>query len=410
LASCLRNALFWVHLAVGAVAALFILNMAVSGILIAYEVPITQWAERSQTQITTPGTTRLDVETLIIRAQQERPQDRFYRMEHHSDPAASEGFFDTGENSTVLYLNPYTGEVMGDGKKGLRQFFYFMTRWHRWLAMTGENRQTGKAITGAVSLAFFGLLLSGLYLWLPKKWSRKTMGQIAIFRSGLTGKARDWNWHNVVGIWCAPLLLITTLTGILMSYTWAQNILFLVGGESPPLQHVQPARPKPNAAAPKPAVAATSQLNPLGLNQLLAVAETKRPGWKAISFVLPTSPDSPITFFISSGAPGDSRPDLTARLVLERHTGAVLTWDPYENKQLGAKLQEWVVPVHTGQIGGVAGESLAVLAAGGAIMLAWTGLSLAWRRFFGGGKISLEAIPAAPNDLIPETPETPSRQ
>jgi len=44
----LRTALFWMHLAVGVVAGLFILNMAVSGILIAYSKQITALAERSQ--------------------------------------------------------------------------------------------------------------------------------------------------------------------------------------------------------------------------------------------------------------------------------------------------------------------------------------------------------------------------
>jgi uncharacterized iron-regulated membrane protein len=37
----------------------------------------------------------------------------------------------------------------------------------------------------------------------------------------LRGKPRDWNWHHAVGFWSAPALLLITLTGLVMSYQWA---------------------------------------------------------------------------------------------------------------------------------------------------------------------------------------------
>jgi uncharacterized iron-regulated membrane protein len=374
------------------VAGLFILNMAVSGIFLAYEHPLIRWSEQSQLTVAVPpDKTRLDVETLIARARQARPQARFFRMVSHADPAATVGFFDTGENSTVLYLNPYTGDVVGDGQQAVRQFFHFMTGWHRWLALSGDNRSTGKALTGAISLTFFGMLLSGLCLWLPKEWSAKSLRQIVFFRSGLKGKARDWNWHNVVGIWWTPLILITTLTGILMSYAWAQNLLYTVTGESPPVQRASPPKPKPKLAVVKPAPA--PQLNPAGLNRILPIAEAQWPGWKSITIILPNSADSPVSFYLTATEDLAARPDLGAELVLERAGGAVLKWEPYETKPMGARLRTWVTPIHTGEIGGLIGETVAALSACGAILLAWTGLSLAWRRFLGRDKISLDAFP-----------------
>jgi uncharacterized iron-regulated membrane protein len=401
-----RATVFWAHLTVGVVAGLFILNMAVSGILIAYRVPITEWAEQSQRTIAVPqGQERLEVETLIRQAQEIDAKTRFFRMTHYSDPARAEEFYGLGDNPAVLFLDPYTGQATGEGQKGVRGFFAFMTGWHRWLAMSGGYRPTGKAITGAVSLAFFAMLLSGLCLWLPKKWSAKSLRPITVFRGGLSGKARDWNWHNVFGIWWAPLILITTLTGLLMSYTWAQSLLDLAVGSPPPVR--QAASPKPKTATLKPAVPPTAspvaRLNPDGLNQLFAVAEEKMPGWHMISFVLPYSPDAPANFFISCTENAEGRPDLTAHLVLDRHTGAVLTWDPYEKKNRGEKLQSWVVALHTGAIGGLIGQTLAALSACGAIMLVWTGLSLASRRLFASRGTPLAVNPAGPVDRISET-------
>ena len=53
----LRTILFWMHLAVGVVAGLFILNMAVSGILIALRKQITAFAERSAMVTVSAGAT-----------------------------------------------------------------------------------------------------------------------------------------------------------------------------------------------------------------------------------------------------------------------------------------------------------------------------------------------------------------
>ena len=48
------------------------------------------------------------------------------------------------------------------------------------------------------------------------------------FRGGLAGRARDWNWHNVIGFWCATPLFLIVLTGVVMSYPWANDLLWVV--------------------------------------------------------------------------------------------------------------------------------------------------------------------------------------
>jgi uncharacterized iron-regulated membrane protein len=59
---------------------------------------------------------------------------------------------------------------------------------------------------------------SGVYLWWPKQWTWRHLRPAVWFRRGLAGKARDWNWHNTLGLWCAAPLLIVVLTGVVMSF------------------------------------------------------------------------------------------------------------------------------------------------------------------------------------------------
>jgi len=52
----------------------------------------------------------------------------------------------------MLFLNPYTGQAPGAGSTRMRKFLRVMTDWHRWLALSGEQRSIGKAVTGAFNL------------------------------------------------------------------------------------------------------------------------------------------------------------------------------------------------------------------------------------------------------------------
>jgi uncharacterized iron-regulated membrane protein len=68
-------------------------------------------------------------------------------------------------------------------------------------------------------------------------------------------------------------------------------------------------------------------------------------------------------------------------LTLDAVTAAIVKWEPYASYNLGRTLRAWVRPVHTGEAGGVVGQMVAALASACGVLLVWTGLALAWRRF-----------------------------
>ena len=87
-----------------------------------------------------------------------------------------------------------------------------MTDWHRWLGVQGENRTIARGVTGASNLGFLFLVVSGYYIWWPKLWTWPQLRNVTWFRRGLRSKARDFNWHNVIGFWSAiPLFIIVVL-------------------------------------------------------------------------------------------------------------------------------------------------------------------------------------------------------
>jgi uncharacterized iron-regulated membrane protein len=355
-----RKALFWIHLVIGVAAGLVILSMSVTGVIIAFEHEIVDFAERRVRSVALPppDARRLDMGVLQAKAQAIHPEARptGISLRPQRDASIAMGFGKEG----AVYLNPYTGEVLGKGSK-VHDWMHEIVDFHRWMG----SREKGKPVTGAANLAFFGLVLSGLYLWLQKSvWK---------FKRSLKGKARDWNWHNVIGLWCAPFLIVITLTGAVISYTWASNLLYRLAGSEPPPRPASPPNPSPNGRGERE----TRGEALASLETFISKVEQQRPGWAAIMLRLPQRPGAPVIASIQE--PGGTFPR-RSQLTLDPATGDIKKWEPYSEWSAGRKLRTWARFLHTGEAGGWPGQLIALLASAGGAVLVWTGIALAWRR------------------------------
>jgi uncharacterized iron-regulated membrane protein len=246
----LRKIIFWCHLPMGVVGGIVILIMCVTGVLLSYEKQITSWADTRGYNGAPPaaGAQRLPPETLIAKAREARGTAPTAITLRAGAAAPAELAF--GRESRI-FMNAYSGEVLGEGSRKVRSFFQTVTDWHRFLGASGENRNLARAVTGACNLGFLFLVCSGFYLWWPQKWSRRLVRNVTWFRRGLPAKARDFNWHNVIGFWSAGPLFIVVLSAVVISYSWAGNLVYRVIGETPPAPRANqpPGQPVPGAGS-----------------------------------------------------------------------------------------------------------------------------------------------------------------
>jgi uncharacterized iron-regulated membrane protein len=371
----LRQVVFWCHLAAGVVAGLVILNMCVTGVLLTYQRQVTEWADRRGYNVAPPreGAPRLGVEALVAGARIPQPAAPPTSVTLYSDAAAPAALALPG--GRTLFVNPYTGEALGEGSTGVRAFFRTVTDWHRWIGAVGEMRAAGRAVTGASNLIFLFIVASGFYLWWPRRWTRNSLRAVTWFRRGQGGKARDFNWHNVIGFWSALPLFVVVLSGVVISYTWASNLVYRVAGEEPPAQQQRPAPP---AGQQQPGGATPAPLG--GLDALWVRAERQVEGWRSITLQLQQKPDAPVVFAIDRGNGG--QPHLRSQLTLDRANGEVVRWEPASNNTAGRRLRSWMRFAHTGEVYGFIGQTIAGLVSLGGAFLVYTGLSLAWRRLY----------------------------
>src|SRR5262245_38588387 len=113
----IHRAIFWLHLLTGTIAGLVILVMAVTGVLLAFEPQIVDDAERDIRRVAppSPGAARLSLDTLVARAEAARPGIRPTGVLSWSEPGSTVRVAFGRDDG--LFVNPYTGDVMGPGSK-----------------------------------------------------------------------------------------------------------------------------------------------------------------------------------------------------------------------------------------------------------------------------------------------------
>ena len=387
----LRTLVFWLHLLTGVSVGIVVLIMSVTGVLLTYEKQMLRWADSraigQRAASPSPGSSHLGVAALVDRARAVSPGTPTAVTWRAGADAPVEVAY--GRERTV-FLNAYTGEVLGQGATGTRRFFRVVTDWHRWLGREGPRRPLGKSITGLANLGFLFIVVSGLYLWWPRHWTRRTVRSVTLFRRGLRSKARDFNWHNVIGLWSWAPLVVVVASGVVISYPWASNLVYRAVGETPPPPRppaaaagggarpmggstTTPGERRTDAAASAPALALA------GLDPLVARARERVPEWRSLTLTLPIKSDGPATFAIDAGMGG--QPQKRAELQLDRTTGHEVRWQPFSAGTPGRRLRSILRFAHTGEVLGVVGQTIAGIVSLGAVFLVYTGLALTLRRF-----------------------------
>ncbi len=407
----LRTLIFWPHLLAGVVAGTVILVMSVTGVVLTYERQLIAWADRDFAS-TPPaeGASRLSVESLLDAVQRDRPQLQVTAVTVNSDPGAPVSI---AADRQTLFADAYTGQVLGESSGGMRAFMSDVRAWHRWLSIEGEGRSLARAITGWSNAVFLFIVCSGFYLWFPRKWTWPRVRPVVLFSGRLRGKARDFNWHNVIGVWSCVPLFIVVLTAMPISFPWANALVYRSVGEEPPQQGGRGGREGAagaNAGASQGGARAGNGARSLreqpagnreggpgeradgaerpagrerpslaGLDALWTVAEKQVPEWQTINMRISASDRAPVVFAIDKGDGG--QPQHRSTLTLERSTANVVSYEAFSDQSLGRRLRSISRFAHTGEVLGLPGQTIAGLATGGAVVLVWTGIALTLRRF-----------------------------
>lgn len=251
-----------------------------------------------------------------------------------------------------LFLDPATGEVLGEGhwlsaQRLLRDF-------HRYLFMLPSG--LGLPIVTIVALVLAVQLVTGLMT--VRKWAR---GLVTVrSRRGLRVFLGDL--HRSAGLWSTWFTALMVVTSF---WYFAEWVLHSSGGR---------------AAAPMAAVSAPAgpvpSLRPLG--EYVAAAEDAYPGFESRSILFPDERRAQV---IITGRAGDWLVrDRAARVTLDAADARVLAVQRPESLTALEYVADLADPWHFGDVGGLATKLLWFTFGAVLTGLSATGVWLTWRR------------------------------
>lgn len=366
----IRPVFFWSHLIIGVAAGLVILMMSVTGVLLAYERQILELDERRFDVAPQATAERVSIDELRAIGKRMTPDVEHYEFKIVSKPGAV--FTIVSNEWDVWLVHPYTGEILREGDGSLANFFHVVTDVHRWFAAEGGNRPIWRAVTGYSNLVFLVLMLTGIYIWLPRVWSWPILKLQLWFNPRVNNaKARDYNWHHVFSTWALiPLFLICT-SAVVISFPWANRALYAAYGEDKSASDDRPAH------VAKPTTEFLSHQAVLDI----AVQHANANGaadWHAIWMDASETPGGPALFYIDRSI--GHRLDLAYDLTIDSRDGNVLEFMRITDYSKGDQARWFLRFLHTGDAYGFIGQTIALLASIAACLLVYTGLALAWRR------------------------------
>jgi uncharacterized iron-regulated membrane protein len=273
----MRRVLFWMHLSAGVLAGALILFFSVTGALLAYERQIVHATDKRfyQPDFAADDAPRLPLDDALARAMQTLPappemvtvyQDSTWPLEIQTS------------NRTTYFVDTRSGQVRGPASPRTRAFFAEVTALHRWFGLANANHTTATAVKGVVVLLFLFLVLSGVYIWMPKVWAHHTLRGGIMPRFDVQSRARYYNWHKVIGFWFVLPLAMIVITGVVMAYPWANALLFRIAGSPIPVRGERPDQRRHAGSG--------RHVLPVHLDQAFALAAGEMRDWRSVTLRL----------------------------------------------------------------------------------------------------------------------------
>lgn len=239
------RSLWRIHFYSGMFALPFLLLMALTGLVILYTQPIEDLIEGSIRTVE-PGAAMLSFDDQAAAVELAYPDVTVWDLTPPADAERSSRFFvDDGSVAGLhVFVDPYTGEVLGDSKPG-GGIIGLSNRLHGFLnnetvtiplpaaaALWDDGPLMRDYVLGDVVLEIFGvwalvLVMTGLFIWWPRssRWSHGSRGERKILgiRSGVSGRARWRDLHGLGGVVLISIMVVTLVSGMAWSAYWGDG-------------------------------------------------------------------------------------------------------------------------------------------------------------------------------------------
>jgi uncharacterized iron-regulated membrane protein len=288
--------------------------------------------------------------------------ERISIIERHGDVLSAEYHDRAGEPRSVL-LDSASGRIVG--RRDLEPNSPASGSFSQWLyllhqsMLLGEDRDFPTGISG---ILLFAASLIGIWIAWPR---RGAWHSTFAWRRWRSTDQRLYGWHRSVGLAAGLLLIVTVPCGIYLVFA----------GEVRPVLAKMVPHQLPYRAAP----AAQPRASWIEPRSALSIAQARFPGAAFVSIAMPT-PVSPV-YAVRLRQARESRlwAGVTSVTVNGANGAIADVYDPL-NAPLSNRIADLLFSIHNGEIAGLGGRLLVLLAGLSLPMLYAFGVATWWRR------------------------------
>jgi len=352
----LKTRLLRVHLWLGIILGFFWSLQGLSGAMLVFNRDI-QAAWLAPAGAAAP----LPLDTVIVRANKATGA-KVTRLETFGpDPLLLLAYYPVENSDQIAVIDGRSGVVV-DRRDPAAMLPSGGASWG-WLLRLHETLLVGEAgmlLVGTSGLFLLTTILIGFWNvgWIGKWRDAFRMTRLTSARQRLVG------WHRLLGTLAAPALLVMVTCGIYLAFApQLRSMLTATAG------YQMPYKPKAQVAAPDVMLTA---------EQAYDVARQHFPGATLVRLVLPTA-KSPVYLFRLLQRDDARRWAGTSTIAIDPRSGAVR--DVYDSARgpLANRVTDAIYSIHTGDVAGVAGRLLVMLAGLSLPVFAVTGV-ISWIR------------------------------
>ncbi|MCZ8518309.1 MULTISPECIES: PepSY-associated TM helix domain-containing protein [Paenibacillus] len=296
---------------------------------------------------------------------------------------SSEFTISTPDGTKIVFLNPYTGDVLGELDENSKLMNIVKKLHSGTIAGPAGNWMIELAACWAVIL-----IVTGLYLWWPRGQRRSVFGTLLPRLS--QGRRIFWrDLHAVPAFWLSGAVLILVFTGLPWSAVWGEGLNRIAAatntGSPPALYGAKPKSTVPTRDI-APEVPWAAELMPvtesvkasasprLPLDQVMQIANEQN---VRDPYVI-TFPKGETGIYVVTAVP--VRPENQVTLHIDQYNGKILSNLRFADYGATAKVISVGVALHEGRYFGLTNQIVGLIACIGMAGIAFSGVLMWWRR------------------------------
>lgn len=248
--------------------------------------------------------------------------------------------------NNYVYLNPYSGEVL-EVKINEPNFFDIVIELHTSLLL-GE---IGTEIVRYATLIFFLLIVSGIYLWWPKKKANLKQRLTFDWKATTGWKRKNFDLHSVLGFYASWVIIFAVITGLAWGFKWVDKTIYAIATIGKPYKDYAEVNSISNTSEKS-----MIQIDDFVLNQALTKYNKPVESW---DYFFPQNENDAIRIYLNPDANTYYK---ASAYFFDQRTGELLLTESPENYNKGQAIRHMYYDIHIGKILGLPGQLLVFFA------------------------------------------------